>query len=83
MEIRTRAEGDKIRLFGSSYSKTLKKLFTEFKIPLDERENLPVIADQNGVVWVHKIGVSNRCAVNDTTKRIIKIEVLSGGSKNE
>ncbi len=83
LEIRTRNEGDKMRLYGSGYSKTLKKLFTEFKIPLDERENLPVISDSEGVVWVHKIGVSNRCAVTDTTKRIFKIETLSGGSKNE
>lgn len=83
LEVRTRQEGDKIRLFGSRYTKTLKKLFTEFKIPLDERENLPVLSDQNGVVWVHKIGVSSRCAVTDSTKRIIKIEALSGGINNE
>ncbi len=81
--VRTRSEGDKIRLFGNGYTKTLKKLYTEYKIPLDERENLPVISDDNGVVWVHKIGVSARCAVTDATKRIIKIEALSGGSKNE
>jgi len=83
LQVRTRCEGDKMRLYGSKYTKTLKKLFTEFKIPLDERENLPVIADDMGVIWVYKIGVSNRCAVDDTTKRIYKIETLSGGSINE
>ncbi len=81
--VRTRAEGDKIRLKGSGYTKTLKKLFTEYKIPLNVRETLPVISDDQGVIWVHNIGVAQRVAVSEATEKILKIEVLSGGSKNE
>lgn len=81
--VRTREAGDKIRLYGSSCTKTLKKLFTEYKIPLNSRKNLPVIADDNGVLWVHNIGVASRCAVSDNTERVLKIEILSGGSLNE
>ena len=53
------------KLFG----KFRQKLFTENKIPLNMRDTLPVIADDLGVVWVHTIGVSQRCAVNKNTKR--------------
>ncbi len=83
LKIRTREEGDKIRLKGRGYTKTLKKLFTECKIPLNVRESLPVIADDLGVVWVCNIGVAERVAVSDATNKMLKIEVLSGGSLNE
>ena len=57
-------------------SKTLKKLFTEYKIPSNERNTLPVIADDNGVIWVHSIGVAERVAVKENTKNVYKIDVL-------
>ena len=40
------------------------------------RENLPVIADEKGVIWVHKIGVAQRVAVTDKTKNAYSVEVL-------
>ena len=73
--LRTRQSGDKIRLFGRSYSKSLTKLYNECKIPLELRKNLPVIADDSGVIWIHGIGVADRCAVSGGTERILKISV--------
>lgn len=73
--VRTRLEGDKIRLKNRGLTKSLKKLFTEHKIPLNVRNTLPVIADDLGVVWVHNIGVSQRCAVNDNSKNAYVIDV--------
>ena len=77
--IRTREEGDSIRLFNRGCTKTLKKLFTENKIPLDVRDNLPVIADDLGVVWVYNIGISQRCAISKNTKKVYKIDVIKAG----
>lgn len=74
--VRTRNEGDSIRLYKRGCTKTLKKLFTEFKIPTSIRNQIPVISDDKGVVWVYNIGVCDRCAVTDKTKNIFKIEVL-------
>lgn len=75
LTVRTRLEGDSIRIHNRGCTKTLKKLFCESKIPLNIRECLPVIADEKGVVWVHNIGVASRCAVSKTTKNIFEIEV--------
>ena len=72
---RTRLAGDSVRLANKNGTKTLKKLYTEYKIPLSERENLPVISDDMGVVWVCGIGVADRCASNADSKRIYKIKV--------
>lgn len=73
--IRTRQIGDSVRLKNKNGTKTLKKLFCEYKIPLCERENLPVICDDQGIVWIHKIGVAERCAADEKSTSIYKINV--------
>lgn len=71
--IRTRQPGDSIRLAGKGCTKSLKKLFNELKIPSEEREAIPVIADDRGVVWIYGVGVAARCAVTEKTERVMII----------
>lgn len=71
--IRTRMPGDSIRLVGKGCTKSLKKLFNELKIPQDERDTLPVMADDMGVVWIYGVGVAARCAVTKKTERVMII----------
>ncbi len=73
--VRTRRSGDTIKLKNKNCTKTLKKLFCEYKIPTDKRDDWPVIADDEGIVWVYKIGVAHRCAATDNSKKIFKINV--------
>ncbi|MGI6280179.1 MAG: tRNA lysidine(34) synthetase TilS [Acutalibacteraceae bacterium] len=73
--IRTRQPGDTIRLRGRGCTKPLTKLYNECGIPAEERDLLPLISDDKGVVWIHGIGVAERCAVKDTTKRFYSVEV--------
>lgn len=54
--VRTRQEGDSIRLSGGT--KSLKKLFIDRKIPRIQRPRIPVLADDAGVVAVSGIGVN-------------------------
>ncbi|MCQ2449140.1 MAG: tRNA lysidine(34) synthetase TilS [Clostridia bacterium] len=70
---RTRKAGDTVCIRKLGGTKTLKKLYNEYHIPLDERENLPILEDDDGIVWIAKIGVAERCAVDNKTKRIIEI----------
>ncbi len=74
--VRNREEGDAIRLYNRGCTKTLKKLFTECKIDLSLRKNLPLVADDKGVIWIYKIGVAQRVAVTNNTKKAFNIEVL-------
>lgn len=73
--LRARESGDTIRLKNKNCTKTLKKLFCEYKIPLAERENLPVLADDLGIVWIYKIGVAERVAADENSNNIYKITV--------
>lgn len=52
--LRSRAEGDRIRLSGGS--KSLKKLFIDRKIPAYRRQLMPVFADKKGILGVYGIG---------------------------
>lgn len=73
--LRQRESGDTVRLKNKNCTKTLKKLFCEYKIPTDEREVWPVLADDKGIVWIHKIGVADRCAADKNSLKIYKIAV--------
>lgn len=52
--VRSRLPGDKIRLSGGT--KSLKKLFIDRKIPASQRDTIPVIADERGVIGVYGFG---------------------------
>lgn len=54
MYLRPRREGDTIRLPGGT--KSLKKLFIDRKIPAARRKDIPVLADDAGVIAVCGIG---------------------------
>ena len=73
--VRTRKAGDSIRLKNKNCTKTLKKLYTEYRIPTCLRETNPVISDNAGVVWVNGIGVADRCAAEESSARVLRIEV--------
>ena len=75
-KLRTRIAGDSIRIKNRGCTKTLNKLFTENGVPVELRDNIPVIADEKGVIWVYGLGVAQRCAVGHNTKRLYKIEVM-------
>ena len=52
--LRSRKEGDSIRLSGGT--KSLKKLFIDRKIPAMQRSGIPIVADEAGVLGIMGIG---------------------------
>ncbi len=54
--LRSRRSGDEMRLQGGT--KSLKKLFSDRKIPARERCAVPVISDDAGVIGVYGIGMN-------------------------
>lgn len=84
--LRTRNTGDTICLYEKQGSKSLKKLFCEKKVPAELRHQLPVLADEQGVVWIYGIGVAHRCRVDKKTSCFFEIETktnFKGKIKNE
>ncbi len=73
--VRTRKDGDSIRLSGRGCTKSLKKLFNELKIPNEERESLPVVSDDEGVVFIHSVGIAERVKLDGNTKNTVTFKV--------
>lgn len=53
--VRTKKEGDAYRYGGVTHK--LKKLFSDAKIPISERERIPIVCDEGGILWVPYFGV--------------------------
>ena len=71
-EFRNRKEGDKFSLSKRNCTKSLKKLFNEFKIPIHIRDNLKILFDRKNkeIVWIESIGVSKNYVVSSETNKI-------------
>ena len=54
--VRSRLPGDKMRLQGGT--KSLKKIFSDLKIPASQRPFIPVLADREGVLGVYGVGAN-------------------------
>jgi tRNA(Ile)-lysidine synthase len=65
ISIRGRLPGDKIRPFGKSGTKALKKLLSDEKIPRDLRNKTAVLTDEAGILAVHGYTLDDRARVTD------------------
>lgn len=72
--IRSRMPGDRIKLSGNSFTSSVKKLFNS-RIPADERDDICFIADDEGPVFIERIGISDRVHITDNTKKILEISI--------
>ncbi len=72
--LRNRLGGDKIRLPGRGITKTLKKLFNE-NIPIEMREKMVILSDDDGVIYVEGFGADERVSADKNTKRILYVEI--------
>jgi len=60
--IKSRSDGDKIRLNGRNCTKSLKKLFSEAGLNGPNRASVPVLYDDKGPIAVFGFGLAERCA---------------------
>lgn len=73
--IRNRRAGDKFTFKKRGLTKSIKKIFSEMKIPIPQRERIPLIASENEVIWCENLGVSKNYIPNKTTKKIALVKI--------
>ena len=76
--LRSRRPGDTFTSAKRGNTKSLKKLFNELKIPLEEREKLAVLESDGLIVWVERIGTNKPFIVTDKTANPVKIKIKEG-----
>ena len=74
LSARNRRGGDRIRLGGMS--KSVKKLMCDKKIPLCERDVLPIVCDDLGILFIPGIGTRDFC--RKKSDRMIYISLIKG-----
>lgn len=73
--VRCRIVGDKISPQNRNCTKTLKKLYNEYKIPVEKRNDIPVIVDDMGVIGVYGYCIDKRVAVDGNSSNILIVDI--------
>ncbi|HAA89867.1 MAG TPA: tRNA lysidine(34) synthetase TilS [Peptococcaceae bacterium] len=74
--VRNWRPGDRIKLLGLGGSKKIKKLFSDLKIPRQERWKVPLVASKETVFWVVGYRRSEEAKITSETKRILVLSVV-------
>lgn len=80
--VRNRRTGDSMIPCGMTGSKKIKDIFIDLKIPAEERDSKLIIADDDNILWLEDFRINNSFKVSSSTKKILNINILTGG-KNE
>ena len=73
LSIRSRQEGDRFAPYGLKGSKKLKDFFIDNKVPRHLRDNVPLVCDDGGILWVAGYRQSERGKVTIATKRYLQL----------
>lgn len=76
--VRTWRPGDRFVPLGMTGHKTLHQLFIEQKVPVPERHRTPIVADQQGILWVAGVAIADRAKVTDATRRLLRLVWTEG-----
>lgn len=72
LHVRSRLNGDRMKLKGTQGSKKLKSIFIEAKIPIEKRDSWPIIVDANEtVLWVPMLKRSSFEATEETVGPVL------------
>jgi tRNA(Ile)-lysidine synthase len=75
--IRFKQDGDRFMPLGMKQYKKLSDFFIGQKIPLPQKDNIPLLINGNGeIIWVVGLRQDNRYKVNATTKKVVIFELL-------
>lgn len=75
-KIRTRRGGDRFEPAGRGVTKTLKKLFSESRVPTGRRDSLLLLETEGEILWLEGFGVCQRCRLTSDTRQVLLAAVL-------
>ncbi len=81
--LRNRRNGDRFIPFGMLGSKKLKDYFIDEKISRSKRDKIPLIVDEENILWVVGYRTSEIYKVTKETKKILSIEYCFNYSKED
>ena len=76
MCIRGRKPGDYLQINKEGGNRKLKDYFIDKKIPRENRQTMPLLADGSHIIWILFDRISERYKVTDTTKNVLKVSIM-------
>ena len=77
LTVRLWEHGDKIRPLGMKGSKKISDILIDNKTPLIEKEKTYVVTSNGHIIWLIGYTMNDLFKINDSTKRVYKIEHIS------
>ena len=74
--VRTRRVGERFRPLGQGGSKKLGDFFTDAKVAEEQRGRIGLVCDEQGIIWVIGLRISERVKVTEKTRRMVKLTIL-------
>ena len=75
--LRVYCEGDRLGMLAGS--KSVKSLWTEYKVPREQRTIKILLADEEQVLWIPGVRSCDNYRVEDTTKTVLEVQMTNGG----
>ncbi len=76
--VRNIATGDKFQPLGLAGTKKVGDYLTDRKVNVLVRDEIPVVTDSKGIIWLAGYEIDERVKIDSNTKRALKIEYASG-----
>lgn len=73
--VRLRRSGDRFHPLGAQGPQKLKKYLIDHKVPREERGEIPILADREGILWVVGQRIRHEARVTETTTRLLRLVV--------
>jgi tRNA(Ile)-lysidine synthase len=77
LTVRTRKSGDRFQPFGSSGLKKIKDFFIDNKVPVMERDTVPIVTMNGEPIWIVGFRIDDRIRVSEETINLLvmKLEI--------
>ena len=75
LTVRPWQSGDAMIPFGNTYSKNISDLLTDAKVPSHTRNQALVVCDEEKIVWLAGIRLSEEVRITDKTRNIVQITI--------
>ena len=75
IKIRNRRKGDRIQPHGMHGTKKIKDYFMDLKVPLCERDRIPIIVSSHEILWVIGFTTSEKHKVQPKTRKCLQFAI--------
>ncbi len=84
LRVRRRRPGDHFQPLGlpAGHEKKLQDIFVDLKLPRRRRDNIPVVEDEAGIVWVADYRIAERVKLSPFTRRALRLNAIEAGTEH-